>query len=388
MALTVSLTGDWLTSVGNRRSSEGTITFDSVYATGGESLTAANVGLGVLDSLVLEQGVSGFIFEWDKDNNKVKVRRAGSDGIPTLVVEEAVTVTTHVGTLAHLPAYIVAVEVTAGASTPHCNVIPGDATSVAASEVSVVFTTGVMTFNATDAVTAARVTYFPQKEGTLFDASNLVVDETVTAAAAKVELANRAFAVQYVFNDTNDTLCALEPVGEAPSATNTAVVDITNGTPTTDIDTHADDDGDTLQVTYLKYSALPDPSMSLGDADVTLSSEAYNWTSDGGYPGLVVPGMGTQLVGEETATNVVAIWGGPSTTAAEDIARWRPAINDILTAQTGTMTTTAIPWFVLPAGADLFAEAGGAAAEATALDEIDASTDLSAVAVRFKAFGR
>jgi hypothetical protein len=51
MALTVSLTGDWLGSAGNARTSRGTITFDSSYAVGGEALTPSMLGLGRIDAL-------------------------------------------------------------------------------------------------------------------------------------------------------------------------------------------------------------------------------------------------------------------------------------------------------------------------------------------------
>jgi hypothetical protein len=85
MALSVSLTGDWMTSVGNRRQTHGTITLDSSYATGGETLAAADVGLGVLDSLQLNQGEDGYVFHWDKSNGKVMAfygdNDAGADGV-------------------------------------------------------------------------------------------------------------------------------------------------------------------------------------------------------------------------------------------------------------------------------------------------------------------
>jgi hypothetical protein len=177
MAISVSLTGDWLSSFGSKRASEGTITFDSSYVTGGEPITAADVGLGELDSLVLEQGEDGHIIEWIRTSaltGLLKVRGAGATASPRLVIEEVVTVTTHVGTLAHLPAYIVAVDVTAGAATPACHVAPVGKVAPASS-VAVDFTTGIMTFNTADAVTSARVTYFPQQEGTIFAKSNMVI---------------------------------------------------------------------------------------------------------------------------------------------------------------------------------------------------------------------
>jgi hypothetical protein len=71
MPLTVSLTGDWLESVGSKRAVNGKITFDSSYPTGGESLTPANIGLGVIDNIDFSQGVGGLVFRYDYANKKV-----------------------------------------------------------------------------------------------------------------------------------------------------------------------------------------------------------------------------------------------------------------------------------------------------------------------------
>ena len=49
MALTVTLTGDWASISGNKNTVTGTLAFDSSYPTGGESLTAAAIGLGAID---------------------------------------------------------------------------------------------------------------------------------------------------------------------------------------------------------------------------------------------------------------------------------------------------------------------------------------------------
>lgn len=70
---TVALTGDWLASRGNRRATYGKITFSNSYTTGGESITPAALGLGVVDNLDFNTGISGLLFVWDKANNKVKV---------------------------------------------------------------------------------------------------------------------------------------------------------------------------------------------------------------------------------------------------------------------------------------------------------------------------
>ena len=89
MALTVSLSGDWLSSFGNKRASSGTITFDSSYATGGESLTPANIGLGRIERITFNHGEDGYVFKYDYTNQKVLVYRtatltpAGTVAAPT-----------------------------------------------------------------------------------------------------------------------------------------------------------------------------------------------------------------------------------------------------------------------------------------------------------------
>lgn len=70
MGLTVTLTGDWMESQGNRRAVEATIAFDSSYPTGGESLTAANLGLGVVTHVDV-QSKGGYVFAYDYTNSKV-----------------------------------------------------------------------------------------------------------------------------------------------------------------------------------------------------------------------------------------------------------------------------------------------------------------------------
>lgn len=70
MASTITLTGDWMTSLGNRRMTNGTGNLGT-YATNGIAVTAAQVGLGVIDDLVV-MPAGGYVFEYDKTNGKVK----------------------------------------------------------------------------------------------------------------------------------------------------------------------------------------------------------------------------------------------------------------------------------------------------------------------------
>jgi hypothetical protein len=374
MALT--LTRVTQTVMGNKQASVFKADFDSSYPTGGESLTGVQVGISTVEFLLAEPK-GGYYFEYDHAGAKLKAY--GAKEVPALVVEEAVTVATNVGTLANVPFYIVAIDVTGGTVTGAFNIIPTQETPLT-KQCAVTLTSGLMTFLGTDAVTTVKVTYIPLQNSGPFSESNRVVDEVVVAAAAKTALANRAVAIQYVWDNTDNVLNTFEPVGEAPTATHNCVVDITNGSSTTDLDGHADDEGNSLKVTYVKYSALP-VACCIDDADTTLSSEAYDFTAVGGYPETVIPGLGTQVCGETGAAgNAIASWKGPSGTAANLVSVWNPFKNRLVTANTTAIATLAMPFFILDR--NLITNISAKA------DEAVNGTDLSAVTgVRIFAFG-
>ena len=70
MASTISLTGDWLVNIGNRTQTSGTGNLGT-YATSGVAVTAAQVGLGVIHSLVIDPA-GGYTFEYVASTGKVK----------------------------------------------------------------------------------------------------------------------------------------------------------------------------------------------------------------------------------------------------------------------------------------------------------------------------
>lgn len=90
MALTV--TRETVTLAGNLYRVIGTLAFDSSYPTGGESLTAADIGLAQLRELELKP-LSGYTFQWDKTNNKVKAYAGATPfvAVNTTAVEAAGT---------------------------------------------------------------------------------------------------------------------------------------------------------------------------------------------------------------------------------------------------------------------------------------------------------
>jgi hypothetical protein len=368
MALTI--TNIVRNNVGNRREHSATLAFDSSYPTGGESLTPANLSLHIIESIAIDPK-SGYTFEFDYTNNKVKAYE--KDDTPLLIVDEAVTVTTNVGTLAYLPSYITSIVSTAGTTTGNFTAIPTGKTPLT-TEVAVTFTSGALTFLSTDAVTAAAVTYFPVRVGTFF--TYPTVDEEITAAEAKVDLAARAGVVQYVYDSTDGNVLGYAPPGEAPGS-GEAVLDI-NDSGDTSFDCHADEAGNTWVVTYLPYSGLTNALTFIDDTDVTLSSELYDWTGDGHRRALMVPGYGTNLIGEATATNVALNWGGPGVTMGAGVPEWDPFINKVSTNESTAITTLAISWLAIDP--TLFGESG--------LQEVRSTKDLSGVtSVRVRAVG-
>jgi len=330
--------------------STGKYAHSGTYTNGsGVAITPADVGFDSGIAALLIENAGGYHVDYDRTNG-ILVARYGSAGSvkaapPALIVEEAVTVATNVATLAHVPLYIVSVESITGTTTGAFSVIPTGETPLT-KQVAVTFPSGLMTFLGTDAVTAARVTYIPKRQNGYLSA--VTVDEVVVAAAAKTNLAARAGLVQYVWDNTDNVLNVPEPPGEAPTATHNCVLDI-NSTGNSNLDAHADDEGNSLKVTYVPYAQLP-PGTFIDDTDITLSSEVWNFTGDPGvlgYNHTVVPGFGVNLVGETTATNQHALWLGPSGTDGPALAVWNPVTNSFTTDETVGMTTPAISWMIL-----------------------------------------
>lgn len=54
------------------------VAFGAGYATGGESVTPALVGLSSIETIIAENGASGQKVVYDRANNKVKLYTAGS----------------------------------------------------------------------------------------------------------------------------------------------------------------------------------------------------------------------------------------------------------------------------------------------------------------------
>ncbi len=69
MASTITLTGDWLISLGNAMQTSGTGNLGT-YATAGIAVSAQQVGLGTIKSMVIDPA-GGYTFEWVASTGKV-----------------------------------------------------------------------------------------------------------------------------------------------------------------------------------------------------------------------------------------------------------------------------------------------------------------------------
>lgn len=76
MASTMTLSGDWLISMGSRTQTRGTGNLGT-YATNGIAVSAAQVGLGTIDSLVVDPA-GGYVFEYVASTGKVKAYWTGA----------------------------------------------------------------------------------------------------------------------------------------------------------------------------------------------------------------------------------------------------------------------------------------------------------------------
>jgi len=343
---------------------------------------------------------NGYVYKYDRTNHKIRIYQSASEAAhtpiftgtakkPAFVSEEVQTIASHVGTLTYVPFYIVAIEVTAGGTTGTCNIVPVGETP-ATTECAVNLLTGGLTFAAADAVTSVRVSYVPLQLAGPFVEANRVVDEAVVAAAAKTDLANQACAVQYVYDTTDSNIVTFEQVAAAPSATHICVIDIDDGSDDTNIDSHGDDEGNALVVTYIKYSALK-AEECIGDADIALTSEAYDFTGTANYRAIVLPGLGTQWVGEEAGTTGHAgMWAGPNGTAGAAVATLNPHTNYYLTNDGTAVTILSMPFIVLdesvivdetPAGtnAAIGADAASAMSEVTGVALAAATLKVEAI---------
>ena len=337
----------------------------------------------------LNQGDSGFSFQWDSANNKIIVM--ASNDIPQLIVDEVVVMTTDAGTLAYPPAYIVAIVEDDKADPAVLgqvyDIVPIAETPVNNVSVAVNFLTAAVTNASADAPPALRITYLQQRPGTFFSLENLVIDEVVDPSATPVNLAFAAAAIQYVYGTPDTLQCAYDTPGDQPDSGSVVVdIDDTNGGTTLDFNAAEFNVGtEVMAVTYLKQAGLGASVELLNDSDRTLNSEAMIWTSQTGQGGpfsdnaIGVPGLGVKFIGEQTSgdTQNRSTITNHADGTSDNVTSWNPRTNTLQANGDTAVTSSNIHWLKVYPSASI----GG-------LREIAANTDLSAISINVYARGR
>lgn len=249
------------------------------YAAGGYAINPSQLGLGNIQALMsmgnVGIGSSGVRFMWDDttiplnygSSGKLMVLRSIASAPPAIIPEESVTITNNVGTLANPPAYIMAVNASAGGTTGACSVVPVGST-VATTQCAVNWATGGLTFFGTDAVTTALVTYIPMGVGP-FVPANQVVDESVALPnGSTVNLANQAALVQYIYESTT-LLAPLAIIGTQNSPAAGQIQIQLNNSGATTVTDNAAQNGKTGKATYWKMS---------GFGVASSNAAQYGWT--------------------------------------------------------------------------------------------------------------
>jgi len=341
MSLTVTPQRSMEQIHGSRRRTVTDLAFDSSYALGGESLTPRQLGLSIVESVTI-QPKYGYAFEYDIANQKLVAKRPG----PALVDEATGTFTAGLAyQLQYLPAYILAIRGTAG-STGTKRLIPTGET-LAAGQCSLNFATGVITWGDA-AITAARIVYVPLGVPG-FTSDLVVVDEAAPIASNVITLANQAAAINYIWNDEDNEILGLIPVGETPSGAACAV-DIDDGSGATKITvtTGRIADGTATKVSYIKRSG--NPLRFVDQADRTVTSNIAGPGTDVTFDvaGLVLPGYGQVIVGEASGgANLQALLTDPDGTAAANVAVFNPWRNTITFTSGDAYVTAEIPLLYL-----------------------------------------
>lgn len=98
MALTVTPKSNFV--IGDRRAVIADVDFDSSYPTGGEPLTAVNLGFTSRADLVIAEPAAGYTFEFDHTNSKLIARQgdnANAAAAPSVQVPDTTNLSTVTG---------------------------------------------------------------------------------------------------------------------------------------------------------------------------------------------------------------------------------------------------------------------------------------------------
>ena len=312
------------------------------YPSGGITPLPSKFGMYThIDSIaVQEPGAGGVLWSYSRTNDKLKAFTLVKEQ-PFLVVEELVAFNSSgvCDPLSYIPAYIIAIH---DASGNLYDIVPSTITPLA-NEAKLVHSTGVMTLGGITVASTVKVTYIPADDTGLWSTGNLSIEESfVTNASNLISL--EAVAVQSVYNSTAGNI--IVPVQDDESLTN-AQYKLANDTSAgfTSLSFASGINGHTVIVTYVKSSGLDITRFPyVPIATISLASEAIYFLGTTGYKGIVIPTLGTRIVGRDgVAGKHNPRLGGPSLTAANTKARWDPQLNKFTTAESTAMTQLRMP---------------------------------------------
>lgn len=338
--VTVTVTETYIFN--KKRRSRGRITFGDgakTYPSGGVPMPA--IGFfsmyRQLDFLQITDPGTGQNIKWAVNQNSGLPKLVGrrTQAIPNFVIEEAVTLTSNVGTLAYPPAMIIAATGTISAATKPLKPIPtgvSDANMVA-QDIQVDWTNGIVQTKNSDAVSSLKVSYIPQQDSGFFSRSNMVIDEAVTLASGNNNIANAAAAMSYVYSVAGNKRLLFA------HASASGKVLVTLGSSATNVIAANVADAGSAKVTYLKFSGLPDASSFVAAASISLSSQAKEFGKAAAEKNeRVLPATAPFIIGNETTNFLEISLGGPSVTAAVNLAKYDWTINKITTAESSAQT--------------------------------------------------
>lgn len=226
----------------------GLITFDSSYPAGGETITEND--LKIRDVLQFNvNSASGYSFEWDYANNKLKVFASA----PPVIWEEVHTIASNQITLNYPAAWIQNVA----ASNDNIALVSSGSTLATGECKPAVMAAGtrtVITFHSGLSGTIL-VSYITQAWKDVWD--SLVQDEQVTLASGVGDLANTAIAIMSIGGTGDGNWSGFLDKDDTPTSAEVAI-DWTNTSLTTITALSTTTSNDVASVTYLKKGSAGD----------------------------------------------------------------------------------------------------------------------------------
>lgn len=97
--VTVAIADDYPVQIGNKVLSVGNITMSDSYATSGDTLTAADLGMAGIDGVQLGQGDEGTVLHYDHTNSKILAFQCTVTALDTTTAMAEVSSTTDLSSM-------------------------------------------------------------------------------------------------------------------------------------------------------------------------------------------------------------------------------------------------------------------------------------------------